>query len=319
MREPAHQAEAQVDQARNIALPDVLQGLGARRDRYDRAKWRIDGKIISVTGSLFYDHAGEQGGRGAIDLVMYVRGDSFREALDYLGTPTFGQEARTLSPISDEPSRERGPFRPPAAVPVHWRQVRAYLVEDRRLPGALVDELHCQGLIYADERRNAVFLRRDEDGQATGAMLRGTAPGSTFKGLATGTERERGWFHFAVGDRGVPQLVLAESAIDALSYYGLVHGDCPPVGSGAYREVYASTDGAGALPHALLQRALEDGGLVRVAFDRDERGEAFWQALQERFGGNSLMLWREAPGSGKDWNDLLRARDGEREQAVLDR
>jgi hypothetical protein len=203
-------------------------------------------------------------------------------------------------------------------VPAHWQQVRAYLVEERRLPGALVDELHGQGLVYADERRNAVFLRHDEDGHATGAMLRGTVPGSTFKGLAVGTERDRGWFHFAVGDRGVPQLVLTESAIDALSYYGLVHGDCPPVGSGAYREIYASTDGAGALPHALLRQVLDDGGLVRVAFDRDERGEAFWQTLHERYDSNSLMLWREAPASGKDWNDLLRAREGEREHAVPD-
>src|SRR5579883_25953 len=319
MGERAQDADSRVSLLRGIALPEVLQALGAERDRHDRAKWRVDGKIISVTGPLFYDHAGGRGGRGAIDLVMYVRDTSFREALDYLDRSDLERDTWPVSPARAEPTRERGPFRPPTVAPDHWPGARAYLVEERRLPGTLVDELHGQGLVYADERRNAVFLRRDEDGQATGAMLRGTAPGSTFKGLAPGTERERGWFHFALGDRGVPQLVLTESAIDALSYYGLVHGDCPPVGSGAYREIYASTDGAGALPRALLQRVLGEGGLVRVAFDRDERGEAFWQALRERYGGDSLMLWRETPGAGKDWNDLLRAREGERAQPGLDR
>jgi hypothetical protein len=54
----------------------------------------------------------------------------------------------------------------------------------------------------------------------------------------------------------------------------------------------------------------------RAAFDRDERGERFWATLQERHPAAiaGVHLWREAPGAGKDWNDVLLARSVEREQ-----
>jgi hypothetical protein len=314
---PARDAQPRPDNGarfahlRGLDLVGVLQALGAERDRYDKAKWRLDGQVISVTGSLFYDHTSERGGAGAIDLVMHVRGVDFVAAVTYLDGP----DAPARS-VTSAPRRDSGPFVPPRAVLEQWPHVRAYLLEVRGLPGTLVDELHERGLVYADARRNAVFLRRDEGEQPTGAFLRGTHPEHPFKGLAAGTERERGWFHFEIGDRGVPQMILTESAIDALSYYALVHGNTPLAGSGAYREVYASTDGAGALPHALIARVLEDGGLVRAAFDRDERGERFWATLQERnpAAAAGVRLWRETPGAGKDWNDVLMARSVERAQ-----
>jgi hypothetical protein len=311
---------ARFAQLRGLDLAAVLQALGAERDRYDKAKWRLDGQVISVTGSLFYDHVNERGGAGAIDLVMQVRGVDFVEAITYLDRPGMLTRATEPAPGAAQRNgtggRESGLFVPPRAAPEHWTHVRTYLLEERGLPAALVDELHERGLVYADARQNAVFLRRDEGSQATGAFLRGTHPEHPFKGLAAGTERERGWFHFTVGDRGVPQMVLTESAIDALSYYALVHGNTPLAGSGAYREVYASTDGAGALPHALIARVLDDGGLVRAAFDRDERGERFWATLQERHpeAVPGVHLWRETPGAGKDWNDVLLIRSVEREQ-----
>nr|WP_277880482.1 DUF3991 domain-containing protein [Leptolyngbya sp. FACHB-1624] len=55
-----------------------------------------------------------------------------------------------------------------------------YLTQTRKLPAAIVDQLHESGLIYADENQNAVFLRRSlsvEDSiepEVTGAALRGT-------------------------------------------------------------------------------------------------------------------------------------------------
>jgi hypothetical protein len=270
---PARDAQTRLDNAtrfarlRGLDLAAVLQELGAERDRHDKAKWRLDGRVISVTDSLFYDHVNERGGAGAIDLVMQVRGVDFVEAVTYLDGPAVlaraTERAASAPPRRGSGERANGPFVPPSDVPDHWTHVRTYLLEERGLPAALVDELHERGLVYADARQNAVFLRHDEDGQPTGAFLRGTDPDRPFKGLAAGTERERGWFHFTVGDRGVPQLVLTESAIDALSYYALVHGNTPLAGSGAYREVYASTDGAGALPHALIATVLAEGGLAR--------------------------------------------------------
>lgn len=106
-----------------------------------------------------------------------------------------------------------------------------------------MDALHARGLVYADARYNAVFARRDEQGTVTSAALRGTHPDHPFKGMAPGTERAHGWFFFGAGERGLLQMVLTELAIDAMSYYVLQHGDRLPAASGAYRELYVSTDG----------------------------------------------------------------------------
>jgi hypothetical protein len=298
----------------------VLRSLGAERDRYDKAKWRIDGQVISVRGEKFYDHVAGLGGGGAIDLVMHVRDVPFHEALAYLDSAALPQAPAPAEPALSRMSRGNAapsaPFHPPHASGASWPGVRAYLVAERRLPGALVDELHARGLVYADERHNAVFLRHDMEGTATGAALRGTKAGSPFKGLSAGTARDAGWFHFQVGDRGAPQLILTESAIDTLSYFGLLHGDTPLAGPGAYREVYVSTDGGGALPHPLIAAALADGGVVRVAFDRDPAGEHLWQQLRDRYltveGGDPTQFWREPPPLGKDWNDVLQARRADR-------
>src|SRR5581483_6110861 len=132
---------------RSLDLAAVLQALGAERDRYDKAKWRLDGQVISVTGPLFYDHTSERGGAGAIDLVMHVRGVAFVEAVTYLDGPdvlarTAAERAATAPPRGSAGGREGGPFVPPPAAPEHWAHVRAYLLEERGLPAALVDELH---------------------------------------------------------------------------------------------------------------------------------------------------------------------------------
>jgi hypothetical protein len=319
MAERSRDSGLRFARARGSDLAAVLRSLGAERDRYDKAKWRIHGQVISVTGAQYYDHVASRGGGGAIDLVMHVRGVSFREAVAYLDGSALPLATAPAAPLAERDARSGAaggsPFQAPRPRAEHWPRVRAYLVEDRCLPGALVDELHREGLVYADERRNAIFPRRDVEGTVTGAALRGTRPGSAFKGLAAGTARDAGWFFFPVGDRGSPQLILTESPIDALSYYALLHGDCPPAGPGAYREVYVSTDGAGALPHPLIAGALAQGGLVRVGFDRDQTGERLWQQLHERYvtaaGGDPTQFWREPPPLGKDWNDVLQARTRE--------
>ena len=59
---------------------------------------------------------------------------------------------------------------------VTWQSVKKYLIDKRKLPSALVDSLHNSGLIYANEKQNAVFLRCSMDEEKiTGANLRGTA------------------------------------------------------------------------------------------------------------------------------------------------
>jgi len=306
-------------QVRAIPLESVIERLGGEQDRYNHAKYRLDGEHISITGAQFYNHDRQQGGGGAIDLVMHAAGYDYREAVAYL-RDTHGADA-AISAATWHSARagqqdaqeivehaERPAFRAPTPDEGRWAQMRNYLVEQRQLPAALVDELHARGTIYADSRSNAVFIRQDADGQATGASLRGTAPGSEFKGLALGSRRDEGHFSFTVGAPApymAPQIYLTESPIDAISRAALLMRD----GASGER-IFISTDGHGEIPRRQIDEGLERRAVVHCAFDRDRGGDTLWQHVKERYGAQAHETYgpidRDQPPAGvKDWNQAL--------------
>jgi len=313
LREDYHALAAQV---RAIDLPTVIERLGGVADRYDTHKWRLDGEHISVNDERFFNHDRQQGGGGAIDLVMHAAGYDYREAVAYL-RDTHGADAAISAATwhgarhaQDEARQivehaERPTFRAPTSDEERWSQVRNYLVEQRQLPAALVDELHNRGTIYADSRSNAVFIRQDADGQAVGASLRGTAPGSEFKGLATGTRRDEGHFAFTVGKaemHAAPQVYITESPTDAISRAALVMR----AGEGG-EYIFASTDGHGSLP----TRQIEDGdarhALIHCSFDNDAGGSTLWERVKDAYPRAEAIVRDRPPKGCKDWNDALRA------------
>jgi len=308
--------KALADEVRGIDLGDVLTALGATQDRHDRHMWRLDGHRINVdaTGRKFTDYGpgGGQGG-GAIDLVKHVTGYGFTDAVDYLAQRHGVIGA--LAAVREHAPRQveeiaAAPFQLPARDEDAWPMVRAYLTRERRLSPERVDELHERGDVYAERSgryTNAVFVRRDEEGTPTGASRRGV--GTSFKGLARGSDRERGHFTINMGalrstinDYTSPALVVVESAIDAMSY-----ADLHPHMVGQI----VSTDGNGEPPTALMRRALDRLWTMRGAFDRDLTGDAMWEVIKDVFpaeamgDGGRQPLWRETPKHGKDWNDEL--------------
>ncbi len=319
--EQAHTAlredyKALAAQVRAIPLESVIERLGGVADRYNAHKYHLDGEHISINGERFYNHDRQQGGGVAIDLVMHAAGYDYREAVAYL-RDTHGAEA-AISAATWHSARagqqqaqeivehaERPAFRAPTPDEGRWAQVRNYLVEERQLPAALVDELHTRGTVYADHRANAVFLRTNEDGQATGASLRGTAPGSEFKGLALGSRRDEGHFSFTIGKPemyATPQVYITESPIDAMSRAALLLR----AGEGG-EYIFTSTDGHGSLP----TRQIEDGdarhALIHCAFDRDQGGDTLWTRVKEVYPRAEAIVRDRPPKGCKDWNDALRA------------
>ena len=274
--------KALVAQARQLDLRDTIQTLGGVQDRYDTHKWQVNDEHISINGERFYNHDRQSGGGGSIDLVMHVSGYSFTQAVAYLNheagpelavaaAAQHGARERMAQGQEIVDRGERAPFMQPQADEDRWPQVRAYLVEQRQLPVGLVDDLHERGIIYADGRSNAVFLRTNEEGQAVGASLRGTLPGSEFQGLAYGSRRDEGHFSFTVGTPeryAAPQYHITESPIDALSRAALIQraGE-----SGEY--VFLSNDGHGELPKRQIEEGLARGALVHCGFDNDAGGE----------------------------------------------
>jgi len=310
--------KALVAQARQLDLRDTIQTLDGVQDRYDTHKWRVNDEHISINGERFYNHDRQSGGGGSIDLVMHVGGYTFRQAVAYLnheGGPELAVAAaaqygaRQGQEIVDR--GERAPFMQPAPDEDRWPRVRAYLVEQRGIPRGMIDELHERGTIYADGRSNAVFLRTDAEGQAVGASLRGTLPGSEFQGLAYGSRRDEGHFSFTIGTPepyAAPQYHITESSIDALSRAALIQR----AGEGG-EFVFLSNDGHGELPRRQIDEGLARQALVHCGFDNDAGGNKLWAQVKEAYPRAEAIV-RERPSAGaKDWDDALRAAPGRAE------
>ena len=58
--------------------------IGAKQDRYDKAKWHTAQGVISVTGCKFMNWDLGFGGGGAIDLVMHLMRLDFKETVKCL-------------------------------------------------------------------------------------------------------------------------------------------------------------------------------------------------------------------------------------------
>jgi len=306
--------KALVAQVRGIALDDTMRALGGEQDRHDKHKWQVAGEHISINGEKFYNHDRQSGGGQSIDLVMHVGGYTFRQAVAYLnhaGGPELAVAAaaqygaRQGQEIVERERGEPARFMPPARDEGRWPQVRTYLTEERGIPRGLVDELHARGTLYADRRANAVFIRQDAEGQAVGASLRGTAPGSQFQGLALGSRRGEGHFSFSLGEPApyrVPQYHIAESPIDALSRAALAQH----VGErGEF--TFVSNDGHGELPRRQIEEGLARGALVHCGFDNDTGGDKLWQQVTEAYPRAEAVVRERPPADAKDWNEALQA------------
>jgi hypothetical protein len=292
-------------QLRQLPLKQVAYELGMEEELSNPQQWRDGRKVIEIIeGNRFRDIETGQSTRGAIDLVMQINRSDLSEAVSWL-RDRFGEAVAlqtvmegTQETISTQPKQE---FILPTVQPDNWPQVQKYLLEKRRIPAVLVDKLHRQGLVYADERQNAVFLRRDLAGTTTGAFLRGTTEkDGLFKGLAYNSKRSQGWFYDLAGGKSadpVQEVVLVASAIDAMSYQ-TIH---PP----QVKTMYLSTDWSSYLPDGQLQEIPS----VKVALGNSPAGDELSRRIQK----DLPQAERQKPQQ-EDWNRDLRVLVAEMER-----
>ena len=286
-----HRLRETADRVRDRSLEPLAERLGYRRDPRHRQRWLRDGSLLSIRGSQFFDHAQGHGGGGAIDLVMHARNCGFREAVAFLADgPVTPPAAAPPAPCA---------LCLPAPVTAHWPPVRDFLARLRGLEPALLEQLLRADTLYADRRRNAVFTCRNRSGTTVGAELVGTRPlpdGSTFKGLAPGSRRDRGGFWLTTGSVPPAAVLLTESAVDALSAVLL-----PAPGLPADCLVASTAGTARRLPRWL--HAFQTLPLL-CGYDADPAGDQAARALLRLH----PRLQRLRPLGAKDWNDLLRRR-----------
>jgi hypothetical protein len=328
---------------REQPLEKVAEYLGLERDSKDKSKWRGDGQTFSINGEKFYDHINEKGAGGAIDLVMASEGIEYQEAVDWLKerfTTSEGLIERPAARKTEETNlvaKPKQPFVAPERDDSKWPAVRDYLIKERSLVDVLVDRMHEIGLLYADGKQNAVFLRYETKyengsfvrGKVTGANLRGTYQGSDYKGLAEGTVRADGWYWLGIGDGQIDKIVVTEAPIDALSCWML---DKNREG----KTIYLSADGSGPIPVEQIRQAMDQGARVVIAYDSTEIGsehskkaarkasdgiidkiltpqamkviEEGGEVLVVKKGsqGGQTLLSRGMPPQHKDWNEVLK-------------
>ncbi|MHC5771927.1 MAG: MobV family relaxase [Nostoc sp.] len=304
LEEIVRSLELKTQQLRDLALEDVAWELGLN---YERERWRGHGHIINIDAEKFYDFAPEhsKGSGGAIDLVMHVNNCNFRQAVVWLDERfgSAGVERAALAHVKNRAAdiiqtEPRPQFAPPVEDKANWSAVERYLNQFRGIPSDCVQMLHNQGLVYADQQQNAVFVMRNLDGQRNGAFLRGTwGENNTFKGYEKGTKRRDSWFYFHLGgkaDDKTSTAILCESPIDAISramLEYLIRGDVPPE-----RTVYMAIDDIKSLPIERLQKVPN----ILVAFGNDKSSDAAAQRVLELMPQSQIKK-----SKASDWNQQL--------------
>jgi hypothetical protein len=294
---------------RVLPLPDVLDALGFVQDKAEKTRWKAEGFNITIgegTKMLkWFDHVTGHGRGGAIDLVQHVTGSDFKGSLAWLADRfgpgaaeadlTARMRAQAVAEVKAAVA-EREPFTPPQPAPEHWQHVRDHLTNARALPSGYIDRLHDLGDLYADAKRNAVFVCRDpETGRITGAELKGTVTrhdGTRFTGMAPGSRKDGGGFR--VGDLTKAATVyLVESAIDAISLFRLRQD------AGERGHAVVSTAGTTPEPRKWFAKIADTVRRV-CAFDNDKAGDEAAHKLRRH-------KFERLKPSGKDWNDDLKA------------
>jgi len=280
------------DRARAVPLEAVLLARGAVRDRHDRSKWHTEQGPLSMTGAKFINWSRQRGGGGAIDLVMHLAEVDYRAAVTWLehhfalDPAAADQSTSAVSPHTSSLAGRHHALRLPAPCHAQRSRVLRYLTERRHLASALLEPLLESGRLYADQRGNAVFLMvAGKANRPVGAELRGTGP-RVWRGMAPGTRKDLGYFW--AGPRGVNEIVLCESAIDAISCCQL-HPE----------HICISTSGVRANP-PWLAGLIARGYRLYCGFDTDQPGDA---AAHQMIRLHPTIQRLRPPAH--DWNDVL--------------
>jgi hypothetical protein len=165
-----------------------------------------------------------------IDLVMETRSTDLVGAAYWL-TERFGAAA-TMQLVNERVHQlvtEQLPsgFIPPRPERDKWGEVKDNLTRARQLPTKLVERLHDEGLIYADEGGRLICLYRDFEERVTGAVaidLGLDELGSDSKPIRKsmtidGSKLTGGWCYFQAPRQGAIDLVVVlEDILEAMAY-----------------------------------------------------------------------------------------------------
>lgn len=263
-------AQERSHELRLISLPEVALKLGMKVSDFDVNRWYSSAHSIELKGSQFRFAGEDDKGYGAVDLVMQVKECSFQDSLLWLERQlgTGAARAATIEEVNTVVAEvKETQFVPPVQSESAWPRVRDRLLKQTYLPSPLVDQLHEQGLMYADAQGHAVFIERDTAGEVAGAIQRDEV--GQYERIENSDEGAA--FYVVTPDNELMQkpdrVVITDSPTEALAKLTLERTAQP-----AQRTQYQSLGGSRALEHAKCVSQ------VSIALSRSEAGE---RATQE--------------------------------------
>jgi Plasmid recombination enzyme len=206
---------------RSLQLERVATELGLNVVPNQQQKWQGQGYELHLNDNKFYDWQALKGGGGAIDLVMYVQQCDFKRAIVWL-RDRFGEPAtlqaviQTAEEIFQSAPIQR--FILPEPAEQYWQVARSHLTRSLRFPTRLIEQLHRQGLIYANSNQELVFVYRSLERQENVGAIAYSIQRSEWQRL-TGSQ---GYFYIDPKGQSqkLPQrIVLVDSPTEAISKY----------------------------------------------------------------------------------------------------
>ena len=295
---------------REIDLRQFAVSLGYEIDR--RESWRgstvlrrgADKIVVKRNGNghyVFFSVRDDKDHGTIIDFVERRQNRSLgavRKLLrPWIGRPAAPPQFPAQQPTNPDRMRVECAYRRMSEVPRY-----AYLEQDRCVPAAVLWSPRFAGRLRMDSRGNTVFPHFDAAGLC-GYEIKNRG----FTGFAAGGEKGLWFSHTRRDDR---RLILAESAIDALSHAALF-----PDAEDQTR--YASLGGRPSWRQMGLLRAaivkLPQGAEIVAAFDADPAGRKLAEEIRElvakvasRTKRSDLIFKSHLPTQeGQDWNIVL--------------
>jgi Relaxase/Mobilisation nuclease domain/Protein of unknown function (DUF3991) len=211
--------------------------------------------------------------------------------------------------VSNKEQKQSSPqFTPPSEDEKLWPALKNYLTQQRGISSNLVETLHRKGLGYIDQQRKVVFIKRDLNGEKSGALVWDTPKqDDRCSQKSENTQSRQSWFHINLGretDDKIERVFLCDSPIDALTLAHMdmdAHKGLPPV-----KTMYLVVDDPDNLPLEFLKNISRIG----LAFSKDDQGKETAKTVLEL-----LPQSKRLPPDNQTWNqDLLERLHHEQEK-----
>ena len=290
--------EGELERFKALNLGELAASYGYELDRHESSRSSLvmrhaDGdKIVIATGEdghavFFSIHANASG--SVIDFVMHRQGGNLGHARKTLRA--YSPSSFPTAPAARIPKPRPIPH-DRAALAAQWHCFAPYhggYLEGRGLDAATIAAFADR--IRTDERGNTVFRHDDREGLA-GWEIKNHG----FTGFAAGGRKAL--FACRAGiprDTDPPRLIVAESALDGMSYHQ--HDPAPALvlsfGGGL------SPEQEDLLRHVLTKYTAAE---IVTATDNDPQGDDYAALVK----ATRPDARRARPPTGKDWNDAVR-------------